>query len=56
MIVGERKMDTCNQLFRGLADGYDYDAISFLGAFKKLRKSFVLSARPSVSMEQLGSH
>jgi len=31
-------MDTCNHLFRGLADGYDYDAIRFLGAFTKLRK------------------
>jgi hypothetical protein len=32
---------------------------SFLGAFAKLRKtasSFVVSVRPSVRMEQLGSH
>jgi len=31
----------------------------FLGAFAKLRKatnSFVMSVRPSVRMEQLGSH
>jgi hypothetical protein len=34
-------------------------ASSILGAFAKLRKatiSFVLSVRPSVRMEQLGSH
>jgi len=33
--------------------------VEFLGAFTKLRKatiSFVMSDRPSVSMEQLGSH
>ena len=34
-------------------------AVTFLGAFAKLRKatiSFVMSVRPSVRLEQLGSH
>ena len=51
-------MDTCNQLFRGLADGCDYDVIPFFRRFHKIAKRDykLRHVRPSVSMEQLGSH
>ena len=39
--------------------GVHWENVVFLGAFVKLRKatiSFVMSVRPSVRLEQLGSH
>jgi len=46
-------------LTRMCLHGMDRESFTFLGAFGKLRKatrSFVISVRPSVRMEQLGTH